>query len=75
MDQGLRLGRVERRVPYFVAADMEVVVEKQPDLARLVLEVGHLDLPHQDVLVKIHGVVAQQLDPQGLVSSPHLGDH
>src|SRR2546422_3529142 len=37
VDQGLRLGRIERRVPDLVPADVEVVMEEEPDLPGAVL--------------------------------------
>ena len=71
----MRLGRIERRVPDLVPADVEVVMEEEPDLPGAILKVRHPDMAHQDILVEIHSVVEQEINAQDLVPGAHLGDH
>ena len=75
VEQGLRLGRIERRVADLVPPDVKVVIEEAADLSRAIGQVGDLDSADQDVLEEVHAVVAEQLHLQPRVPGPHLGHH
>jgi len=55
-------------------ADVEIVVEKEAHLAVAPGLISHLDSTHEQILVEVDGVLADQTQFQMRVVKDHLGD-
>ena len=75
IDQCVGFGRVEHRVPDIIALDVKVLVEETADLATSIGQIGDPHSANEDVLVEVHGVVAEELDSEPGIAGAHLGDH